>query len=356
MNLGIFLALGDSFKSLSRAGQDELFKNFYLKAFSRGFGKVYIFTYENEKIRDLPNNVIVIPNKFRLHRYVYALVSPFLNMRYINECNIFRGYHLSSTVPLIVIRVFFRKPFIFNLAYDYKKFALIDRKYIQWILFSVLEPIAYKYSSKIFIANLRLLADKVTDKSVYLPNGVDINFFQPGKVKKNALPHILSVGRLERQKNFENLITGLSSVNANLTIVGNGTRERRLVLLAKKNKVNLKIIKKVNHSQMPKIYSESDIFVLPSLIEGHPKVLLEAMSSGLPVIVSKTEGIVDIVNGRNGILVDPNPNSITKAILEIISHDGVRSKLSHLARITIEKKFDLTKLLNTEIKTIKSIA
>ena len=49
MNIGIILALGDSFKNMAKSGQDVLFKKFYLNYFAKNFSKVYIFSYSNEK-------------------------------------------------------------------------------------------------------------------------------------------------------------------------------------------------------------------------------------------------------------------------------------------------------------------
>ena len=79
MTLGIILSIGDSFQNLSRSGQDKRFIRYYLKPYSTNFRKIYIFSYENENPKRLPKNIIVVPNKYRLHRYIYAFAMPFFS-------------------------------------------------------------------------------------------------------------------------------------------------------------------------------------------------------------------------------------------------------------------------------------
>src|SRR4030042_6275915 len=158
MTLGIFLAMGDSFGNMSESGQDVLFKKFYLSAFSKSFEKVIIFSYVNEKVLGLPHNVRVVPNKYGLHRYIYGFLIPFLNLTFVNKCDVMRTYHLFGTIPAILTKLFFNKNYAFNYAYDYQKFAMIENKPTQVLFFRVLEPIAVFFATKIFAANKMILS------------------------------------------------------------------------------------------------------------------------------------------------------------------------------------------------------
>ena len=112
--------------------------------------------------------------------------------------------------------------------------------------------------------------DKHAKRTViyYLPNGVNINLFKPAIKKKSMqIKNILSVGRLETQKNFKNLIKALSGLNVRLTIVGEGSLKTKLKFLAKKMNVDLKIKTRVNFFQMPSTYRKSDVFVSSSLFK-----------------------------------------------------------------------------------------
>lgn len=356
MNLGIMLPLGESFENLSKSGQDDLFKNFYIKHFSKSFNKVYIFSYKNEQIRDLPKNVYLIPNKFKLHRYFYGLFLPLLVKKSLQDCNVLRIYHLSGCLPAIIAKFLYGKQFVFNFAYDYERFALLDKKIFQYVLFKFLKSFAVFSASKLFVANKILLKMINSDKCYYLPNGVDTKQFYP-KIKEGNMPlQILSIGRLEIQKNHLALIEALVGLEIELKIVGNGLLFQKLINLATKKNVRLKIVKKIIHSKLPEVYRKADIFILPSLIEGHPKVLLEAMASGMPVIASKISGVEDIIKDQeNGLFCNPNKESIRKKLLVLINNLTLKKKIAKNARLTILEKFDLNKLIIDEITVIKSV-
>lgn len=357
MTLGIFLSMGDSFQDMEKSGRASQFRQFYLKAFSKSFERIYIFSYANEAVKNLPKNVQVIPNKYNLHRFLYGLAMPFINYRQITKTDVFRVYHLQGTLPAIVTKLFFGKPFIFNWAYDYKKFARIEKKYLQLILIFVQEPLAKIYSSKIFVANN---PDPKDPKVVYLPNGVDINFYKPQADFtggfKNKKPQILSVGRLEKQKNYENLIRAIAGINASLILVGQGSLRGKLIGLAGEQNVDLKIIDRVENTRMPYIYNSADIFVLPSIIEGSPKALLEAMSCQLPVIGTRVEGIKNLLQtNENGLLVNPTKGDITQAISRLLNDPKLREKLAKKAREFIVAEHNLSLLIKSEVSAILSL-
>lgn len=357
MTLGIFLALGDSFENMSKTGQDIRYKKFYLKIFSKKFSKVYIFSYANEKVTGLPHNVEVIPNRYNVHRYLYGPLLPFLNFTKILKCDVIRCYHLSGTVPAQFARIFFFKPYVFNFAFDYRGFAKIEKKNIQVVLFRLVQPPATFLASKIFAATRQIYSKLKSAKTAYLPNGVDTDFFKPSKRKIDSKKMlVLAVGRLETQKNYFNLIKALSGINAKLLIIGTGSLKGQLQNLAKEKAVDLEIIDNVPNTQMPPIYRKADIFILPSLIEGHPKVLLEAMASGLPVIGANVEGIREIIkNHQNGLLCDTEPQSIREPLKKLMKHRKLRDQIAKEARLSIQQNFELEKLLLKEISHIKNV-
>jgi glycosyltransferase involved in cell wall biosynthesis len=78
-----------------------------------------------------------------------------------------------------------------------------------------------------------------------------------------------------------------------------------------------------------RIYREADIFVLPSLSEGIPKTLLEAMASGLPIVATRVGGIPDVIrDGETGLLVGPrSPEQIARAVERLIADSLLRRKV-----------------------------
>jgi len=152
-------------------------------------------------------------------------------------------------------------------------------------------------------------------------NGIDISEFKPDikKPDKNKEFSIICVSRLIERKGIRFLIEAIGKLkdrDIKLILVGEGNQEKELKGLA----VNLRISDRVefkgymNHDGIADLYKKSDVFVLPSLNEGMSNALLEAMASGLPVIVTDTGGTAELVNGNGFIIEKGSADSIVKAL------------------------------------------
>ena len=161
----------------------------------------------------------------------------------------------------------------------------------------------------------------LSDKITVIPNGIDFGQFNvlDKKSCRNELdissdtPAILYVGRLSHEKCISSLIDAAAELSNrghtfNLFIVGDGPLENELK--EQSNRLNLNncvhFIGKVEHHEVSKWMGACDYFCLPSLREGCPNVVLEALGCGRPVIASKVGAIPDVVNKDTGILFEPN--------------------------------------------------
>lgn len=356
MILGIFLSSGESFQDLAKNGQDVRFKKYYVESYSKFFEKVYVFSYAKEHITDLPKNVFIIPNKFNLNRYLYGVIMPVLNYRIILECDVFRAFHLLGSLPGIISKVVFNKPFVYNYGYDYIRFSQLESKYWQVIFVFILRPIVNIMASKIIGVTKSVFKFIPKNKLVYIPNGVDTNLFKPMYEKRNGKIIIFSVGRLEKQKNYINLIKALKNVNIKLVLIGQGSLKKDLIYLAKKEKIELKLIENVPHIDLPKYYRLADIFILPSIEEGFSKVLIEAMACGLPVICSKVGGANEVIkDGKNGIFCQVTKDSIREKILLLLRDKNLRGRLGKNARNSAVDNYDIKKLIKKELEILNEI-
>jgi len=200
-----------------------------------------------------------------------------------------------------------------------------------------------------------------------IPNGVETwRFNEP--VKKNVrgifglskeTKIILSVGRNHPKKGYTDLLKGLPKVlsrfpDVKCVIVGKGTEslkplikelkiENTVVLTGPIPKDSSNSLKNMNypHPDLISIYLSSDIFVLPSLLEGFTLVIPEAMTAGLPVIVTDIPGSRDIIkNGVNGLLVPPSsPEALARKIIELLENDNLRNTISQNAKME-SKRYD----------------
>ncbi len=184
----------------------------------------------------------------------------------------------------------------------------------------------------------RLLNFKIKPKKLtVIPNGVDITVFskkqtskyldQYLKGKKNP-KKIVFVGRLDAQKGVEYLIKAIPYVireikNVHFFILGNGNLEVQLKKLAKLLNLfsHLTFLDMIPLEKMPDFYSSADVFCLPSIHEGFPLSIAEALSIGLVIIASSTEGVPEaITEGKNGFLVEPkNVNQLSKKLIKVLT-------------------------------------
>ena len=110
-----------------------------------------------------------------------------------------------------------------------------------------------------------------------------------------------------------------------------------------------------SYEEIPKYMVAADVFVLPSISEGLPVVILEAMACGVPVIASRISGIPDVlVNEYNGLLIEPKcVQDLANAIISVLSNENLRSSLSQGALLTSHqvKQNEFQRLLNNLIFT-----
>ena len=181
-----------------------------------------------------------------------------------------------------------------------------------------------------------------------IPNGIDVERFNPEKNttdirKEFSLEDddivIGFIGRIVPAKGLEYLLNALPYLkeefkSIKLLIVGEGSLVEKLKESAKKNNIFDNILFTGRRRDIPEILASINIFVMPSIAEGLPNALLEAMAMGKPIVTTEVGGIPEIVkNGFNGLLVPPRDTlSLSKAIKELISNDRLAAKLGQAAR------------------------
>jgi glycosyltransferase involved in cell wall biosynthesis len=184
-----------------------------------------------------------------------------------------------------------------------------------------------------------------------IPNFVDLTLFHPGYERSGLNKTIVFSGALERRKGVHILLEAWKTIHkefpdVHLIILGDGPEKAYLHAMAKDLNISDSITFKGQVNNVTDYLHNAYIFVLPSLQEGLPNSLLEAMACGLPVIASKIGGVIDIVeNGRSGILFEPgNISDLTYAIRTLLENDEVRNKLRTEAVKRIAEKFSIDRI------------
>ena len=196
--------------------------------------------------------------------------------------------------------------------------------------------------------HLELLSDAHNAVS-YVPNGVDINRFSVDR--ETVEGRILFVGRLAPKKRVSDLIEAYSNVAADLpeselVIVGTGSLQAELERLAADSDAaeSIRFEGSVPDDAIPGYYASAELFVLPSVWEGHPLTLLEAWVAGTPVVATDTEGITEFVDhGETGYLVPPeSPADLADTIQYALENRSVAQQWGANGRTLASEEYSWT--------------
>lgn len=152
-----------------------------------------------------------------------------------------------------------------------------------------------------------------------IQNGVDCDSFSSSSnPKKDNIFRILYVGRFHERKRIHYLIEAFKQFSGGhsdteLVLVGEGELYDQIIR-ENQNNSQIKIIGRKEQKELIPIYQNSDVFVLPSLIEGMSNALLEAMASGLAIIATDTGGVGDLIDGNGIIIKSKNSDVIYEAL------------------------------------------
>jgi glycosyltransferase involved in cell wall biosynthesis len=167
-------------------------------------------------------------------------------------------------------------------------------------------------------------------RAIVIPNGIDRSLFdirnKQGAREKLNLPKdgtvVVTVGSLDAVKGTASLIKAASMMDRSLILVcvGEGPLRKRMVELAESLGMGGRAMfpGQRPHGEIPLWMNAADVFCLPSIREGRPNVILEAMSCGVPVAASKVGGIPEIMSKTCGALFAPG---------DIY---GIKQKLEHI--------------------------
>lgn len=225
------------------------------------------------------------------------------------------------------------------------------------LIYGILKPAIKSIwgNSKAVVAcsdGLRELALKTDDRVNIrvIPDGVDLSRFCPvEKIVNTDIVKLLAIGRLIPRKGFDYLIKSLPEVIKSakkdfiLEIVGDGPMRPDLSHMAEQLQVAQRVVfaGSVPYEKLVQKYNQADVFVLSSLAEGMPLVVLEAMACGLPIVASKVQGIQELVkDGVNGYLFTPaDHHRLAQHLTAVINDDANRLRMG-VESTKMVKKYD----------------
>jgi glycosyltransferase involved in cell wall biosynthesis len=183
-----------------------------------------------------------------------------------------------------------------------------------------------------------------------IPNGIEIDHFYPASRKEQQKPDsplkLITVSRLLERKGIHHLLEAIAGPNplpVSLDIVGTGSYESRLrqkcTELGLDDRVNF--IGFVLRDELPELYRQHDLFVLPSQTESFGLVFAEAMACGLPILGTFVGGIPELVrDGKDGILTNPAaPGEVRKSLQFFLDNPEKLAEMGMSSRQRIKDKY-----------------
>lgn len=365
MTLALFLTRGFSLKKWKDIGilEREILPYFEM---AKDFEKIFIFSYGNKYdraiVENLPKNIEIVFNNTFLPTFLYSIFLPVIHKNILRKVDILKTNQMDGSWPAIISKKLFGNKLIIRSGYEWLQY-LENTNSSWWKRKSayLIENYAYGNADKIIITSAggkKFIIDKFSineNKIEIIPNYIDTDKFKPFDIKKES-NKVIFVGRLEPVKNVINLVKALVNLNTKLTIVGEGSQKDILRKLTIESKLGVDFKGVISQNDLPSELNSNSIFILPSLSEGNPKSLLEAMSCGLACIGSDIDGITGIIRDKeNGIICSTDVESINLAIKTLLEDSELRSKISKNARKSIEEGFGLHSVIEKELSVYKSI-
>lgn len=321
--------------------------NLKLIIFSYGRNDVeYLKGYTEFTVLNMPSWIPTnIP--FKIQNLIYHITSLFYYRKYFKRAIISKTNQFRSAEFGLLLKLVYGIPLIIRMGFYYSHFkGLAGKKKWQ-------ERFAFKFSDLIITTSSEAaeFIEKThsipSNKILWMCNSIDLNRFKPMIVDK--VYDMIFVGKLEYQKNVEFLLETLKGSNIRSLIIGKGSLVNK-VKEAVKNHANINWLERVDNKDLPEYYNSAKCFVLPSVYEGNPKVLLEAMACGLPCLITKVPGIRECIqNNVTGIFIEQDTDAARQKILELITDNDTSTLIGENAFNWVNEHSNAQKNIEKEI-------
>lgn len=243
-------------------------------------------------------------------------------------------------------------------------------------LYACLDSFLIKYASKIIAVSDEIASEMSalgipSNKLVVIDNGVQLNRFS-GDKRNDALRQsfgidegcriIATVASLTEEKGHSHLIQAAHSVissfpKTRFLFIGDGPKRHQLEKKVSELGLEQKIIFAGSRQDVPQILSMTDLFVLPSLKEGLPMALLEALAASLPVVATNVGAIPKVIeDGHSGVLVQPgDAKELAKAIMDLLANPQKANRLAKNAHRKVKQQFSSERMAEKYIDVYQDV-
>ena len=259
-----------------------------------------------------------------------------------------RSMNLLGTLPALLSGT----PVVMSYGADYPRIAAIHgRPAWKW---RALRAVAVRRARAVLVSNPQLARElrRLYPRASIIdhPNWVDPERFRPvegGERWTRMRPRVYYVGRLVREKHLLVGARAVQRVGARFVCVGEGPLAEDL------RREGVELVGAQPWSSLPHWLADAEAFLLPSLTEGHPKALLEAMACGVPAVVSTG---VDGIPPEVARMTAPEEMRLAEALWDLLSREDEARALGARARQWVVERFDIGRLMPVEVGILREAA
>lgn len=344
MKVAVFLTYNYSLQTWHNSGTLKRELEIYKQINKINNAEFTFYTYggleDLKLINDFPKFNVVpmfekITQKGKFYKFCYSLLIPIFYRKNITNEDILHQHQLLGSWVVLISKFLYGKKLLIRTGYDMYEFSILNNeRFLKKFLLSVLTYISLKFTdlytttSKEDIKFLESKYNLNIEKIKIRPNWITNNNFK--KIDTRISDEILSVGRLEEQKNYKKLIALFNKdCDFSLKIIGSGPQKEELEKYIKNNELKVSIVENLINEDIKKEMNNYKYFLSSSKFEGNPKTVLEAMSSGCIVLVTNIKNHREIINHeKTGYLYDFDSCTIFKILQKLQNSIRLQKKIS----------------------------
>lgn len=306
--------------------------------------------------------LLVPPTLFRLAQFNSEAYSV------VNKSDIIWCQDLRAVLTLFPYIFISQTPTIWNIGLGMTSDGIV--KNLQHLSLHTVDHVFIESKTQAQLVFQNALYSKYEDKFTIFSKGIDVEKFDPDRFADNDERlgyHIGTACSLTPRKGLEFLIEAMPEIykehNITLSIAGETTSQNEEYATTLKQKVSeYDIENRVEFygwvEDMPAYLSSLDVFVLPSLNEGIPGAVREALAMEIPVVATDVGGTSEVVHdNETGILIEPeDPDAIADAIDYLLSNPEIRAKMGARGRELIVSEFSIESYVANYEAFLKCIA
>ncbi|TAU55589.1 glycosyltransferase family 1 protein [Rhizobium leguminosarum] len=368
--LTFFLSLSGSLTAWKKAGildREILHLSEYIRV--GVFDKINIFSYSRSDLMLLSDLraadpayekfEVLVPSRTATKPVIllHSIFGPLHHYRRIAASTALKTNQISGSWAALIAKVCTRRPLMLRFGYILSRRFRLNGQRRAAYLARLVERIGLRLSDAVVVTSEQAATEirgrtGSASKVHLVPTYVDTELFAPGNAVEPK-GRFIYVGRLTPQKNLANLIRAAQRGGFEIDMFGEGPLKGDLETLAQALGAKVRLLGSIPNTELAGTMKNYRYFVLPSLHEGLPKVLLEAMSTGLICVGTNIPGTNDLIeDGVTGYLSD---GTTDLELADALRRASEGKNTGSAARALIEERYGLRRYIQQEAAIFESV-